>query len=147
MLRAAVIATALITATAAAQAEDPENYIDYRQAVMSAIGGHSGAAGQIVRGKVSPEGALAMHANALAALSADISGLFPEGSDFGETRAKEEIWSDRAAFDKAADDAKTATAAFAAAVAAGDKERIGASYRDVGESCKACHKEFRQKKN
>ena len=78
-------------------------------------------------------------ANALAALSADISGLFPEGSDFGETRAKEEIWSDRAAFDKAADDAKTATAAFAAAVAAGDKERIGASYRDVGESCKACH--------
>mgnify|MGYP001554577842 FL=1 len=147
MYRTAVIAAALISATAAAQAEEPENYIKYRQAVMSAIGGHTGAAGQIVRGKVSPEGALAMHADALAALSADISSLFPEGSDFGETRAKEEIWSDRAAFDKAASDSKTATAAFAAAVATGDKERIGATYRDVGESCKACHKEFRQKKD
>ena len=146
MHKTAVIAAALIAA-AAAQAEEPENYIKYRQAVMKAIGGHAGAAGQIVRGKVSPEGALAMHADALAALNADISSLFPEGSDFGETRAKEEIWSDRAAFDKAAGDAKTATAAFAAAVAAGDKEKIGAAYRDVGESCKTCHKQFREKKN
>jgi cytochrome c556 len=147
MYKTAVIAAALIAATASAQAEEPENYIKYRQAVMKAIGGHTGAAGQIVRGKVSPEGALAMHADALAALNADISSLFPEGSDFGETRAKEEIWNDRAAFDKAAGDAKTATAAFAAAVAAGDKEKIGAAYRDVGESCKTCHKQFREKKN
>jgi len=147
MYKTAVIAAALIAATAPAQAEEPENYIKYRQAVMKAIGGHTGAAGQIVRGKVSPEGALAMHADALAALNADISSLFPEGSDFGETRAKEEIWSDRAAFDKAAGDAKTATAAFAAAVAAGDKEKIGAAYRNVGESCKTCHKQFREKKN
>lgn len=146
MYKTAVIAAALIAATAA-QAEEPENYIKYRQAMMTAISGHTGAAGQIVRGKLSPEGALAMHADALATLSADISSLFPEGSDFGETRAKEEIWSDRAAFDKAAVDAKTATAAFAAAVADGDSEKIGAAYRDVGESCKSCHKQFRQKKD
>ena len=147
MHKTAVIAAALIAATAAAHAEEPENYIKYRQAMMSAIGGHTGAAGQIVRGKVSPEGALAMHADALAALTADISSLFPEGSDFGETRAKEEVWSDRAAFDKAAGDAKTATAAFAAAVAAGESEKIEAAYRDVGESCKSCHKQFRQEKD
>ncbi len=147
MHKTAIITAALIAATGAAQAEEPENYIKYRQAMMSAIGGHTGAAGQIVRGKVTPAGALAMHADALAALSADISSLFPEGSDFGETRAKEEIWSDRAAFDKAAVDAKTATVAFAAAVAAGDSEKIEAAYRDVGESCKTCHKQFRQKKN
>jgi len=140
-----VVAAALLALTGAAQAEEPEHYIKYRQAVMKAIGGHSGAASQIVRGKVSPEGALALHANALAALSADLTGLFPEGSDFGETEAKEEIWNDWAAFEKVAADAKSATAAFAAAVAGGDPDAINAAYRDVGEACKGCHKQFRQK--
>lgn len=141
---AAIVAAMLATATAA-QAQEPEDYIKYRQAVMKAIGGHSGAASQIVRGKVSPAGALAMHADALAALSADIAALFPEGSDFGETGAKAEVWDDRAGFEKAAGDAKTATAAFAAAVAGGDADTIAAAYKDVGETCKGCHKEFRQK--
>ena len=145
MNKTTVIAVTLIAAAAAAQAEEPENYIKYRQAVMEAIGGHSGAVSQIVRGKVSPPGALAMHADALAALNADLTSLFPEGSDFGETRAKAEIWDNWAAFEKAAGDAKGATAAFAAAVADGDADKIAAAYRDVGEACKGCHKEFREK--
>ncbi len=138
---------ALLAASAAVQAQEPENYIKYRQAVMTAIGGHNGAAGQIVRGKVSPEGALVMHADALAALSADLTALFPEGSDFGETRAKAEIWSDWAAFEKAAGDAKAATAAFASAVAGGDADKIAAAYRDLGEACKGCHQQFREKED
>lgn len=135
----------LSVCAAVAHAAEPEDYIKYRQAVMTAIGGHNGAASQIVRGKVSPPGALAMHADALAALSTDLASLFPEGSDFGETRAKAEIWSDRPAFEKAAADAKNATAAFAAAVGSGDAERIAAAYKDMGETCKGCHKEFREK--
>jgi len=145
MNKTTVIAVTLIAAAAAAQAEEPEDYIKYRQAVMEAIGGHSGAASQIVRGKVSPPGALAMHADALAALNADLASLFPAGSDFGETRAKAEIWDNWTAFEKAAGDAKSATAAFAAAVAGGDADTIAAAYRDVGEACKGCHKEFREK--
>lgn len=145
MNKTTVIAVTLIAAAAAAQAQEPEDYIKYRQAVMQAIGGHSGAASQIVRGKVSPPGALAMHADALAALNADLAGLFPAGSDFGETRAKAEIWDNWTAFEKAAGDAKSATAAFAAAVAGGDADKIAAAYRDVGEACKGCHKEFREK--
>jgi len=92
MNKTVLIIAALVASAAAVQAQEPEDYIKYRQAVMEAIGGHSGAASQIVRGKVSPEGALAMHADALAALNADLASLFPEGSDFGETRAKAEIW-------------------------------------------------------
>jgi cytochrome c556 len=139
------LAACLIVAAPAVQAEEPENYIKYRQAVMDAMGGHNGAASQIVRGRVSPEGALKLHADALAALAADLTSLFPEGSDFGETRAKEEIWNDWAAFEKVAGEAKTATSAFASAVAGGDAETIAAAYRDVGETCKGCHKQFREK--
>ena len=145
MNRISVVAALLIAASPAALAEEPEDFIKYRQAMMKAIGGHSGAASQIVRGKVNPEGALGMHANALAELSKDLTSLFPEGSDFGETQAKAEIWSDWAKFEKAAGDAKTATAAFAEAVAGGDADRIGAAFKDVGDSCKGCHKAFRQK--
>lgn len=145
MNKTALIAAAMIATVSVAQASEPEDYIKYRQAVMKAIGGHSGAASQIVRGKVSPPGALAMHADALAALTADLTSLFPEGSDFGETKAKAEIWSDRTAFEKAAADAKSATAAFASAVAGGDADKIGAAYKDVGEACKGCHKQFREK--
>ena len=145
MIRTTIIATLLVAAAPAALAEDPEDFIKYRQAVMKAIGGHTGAASQIVRGKVNPEGALGMHANALAELSKDLTGLFPKGSDFGETKAKEEIWSDWAMFEKAADDARTATAAFAEAVTGGDADKIGTAFKGVGDSCKGCHKEFRQK--
>jgi cytochrome c556 len=140
-----LLVAALIAAAPATQAQEPENYIKYRQAVMTAIGGHNGAASQIVRGRVSPEGALAVHAGALEALTRDIPSLFPEGSDFGETGAKPEVWSDRAGFEKAADDARAATAAFAAAVAGGDAEKIGAAFKEVGEACKGCHETYREK--
>jgi len=141
-----IAAFALLAVFSSAQAEEPENYIKYRQAMMKAIGGHSGAASQIVRGRVAPDGHLAMHAQALADLNANLTRLFPEGSDFGETKAKEAIWDQWDKFEKASDDAKTATAAFAEAVATGDADKIGAAFKEVGESCKGCHKDFREKK-
>ena len=136
---------ALLAISQFASAESPENYIKYRQAMMKAIGGHMGASSQILRGKVSPEGHLAMHADALAALSANLTALFPEGSDFGETKAKAEIWDNWSTFEKAAANSKQATAEFAAAVASGDAERIKAAQKAVGKSCKGCHKDFREK--
>ena len=141
-----IVAAALLgVVPAAALAESAENYIKYRQGVMKAIGGHMGASTQIVRGRVSPEGHLSMHAQALADLNKDLTSLFPEGSDFGETEAKEEIWDNWEAFGKAAKQSQQATANFAAAVAEGDAEKIAASHRQVGKACKACHEDFRQK--
>jgi cytochrome c556 len=140
-----LMVAALIASTANVQAEEPENYIKYRQAMMKAIGGHSGAASQIVRGKVAPEGDLLMHALALADLSRNITRLFPEGSDFGETKAKQEIWDQWSKFEQASEDAKRATADFAAAAAGGDQEQIAKAFKDVGKSCKGCHKDFREK--
>lgn len=144
MQRFTLVIAALL-GTAAAHAEPPENYIKYRQAMMSAIGGHMGASTQIVRGKVMPEGHLAMHAQALAELNSDIAALFPEGSDFGETKAKDVIWQEWDKFQQAADQAKQATAVFADAVAGGDADTIAAAHKDVGQACKGCHEDFRQK--
>ena len=124
------IATLLSLASLAC-ADEPENFIKYRQSMMAAIGGHNGSASQILRGRVTPPGHLAMHANALRDLTADLAALFPEGSDFGETKARADIWSDWAGFEKAANDAKTATAAFAEAVTGGDAGNIEAAFKQV----------------
>lgn len=140
-----IYAVVLAALTASANAEEPENYIKYRQAMMKAIGGHMGASTQIVRGKVSPEGDLAMHAKTLAELSAKLTRLFPEGSDFGETKAKAEIWDNWDKFEQAAAEAKKATAEFANAVAGGDAAQISAAHKEVGKACKGCHEDFRQK--
>ena len=144
MKQLAIVGIALLTASQVSGAEEPENYIKYRQLMMKAIGGHMGASSQILRGKVSPQGHLAMHADALAALTTDITALFPEGSDFGETKAKAEIWDNWSQFEKAAADTKQATADFAAAVGSGDADRIKAAQKAVGKTCKGCHEDFRE---
>jgi cytochrome c556 len=145
MKQIAIATAVLMAALTSANAEEPENYIKYRQAMMKAIGGHMAASAQIVRGRVSPDGDLAMHAKSLAALTAHLTRLFPEGSDFGETEAKEEIWDNWDKFEQAASKAKRATASFAEAVAGGDAGQIAAAHKEVGRACKGCHEDFREK--
>ncbi len=129
----------------ALQAAEPEDIIKYRKNMMKAIGGHTAAAGAIVQGKVDYKNQLAEHARALQALTGDIPGLFPKDSDFGDTNAKDGVWSNRAEFEKRAKDAKAKVAAFAKAVQGGNQKAIAASFEDMGEGCKACHKDFRKK--
>lgn len=136
----------LLSATSVRAAE-PENYIKYRQAIMKAIAGHSGSSGQILRGLVDAQpGELAFHADALARLNADLVRLFPQGSDFGETEALPKIWEDRAGFAQRSKDAADATANFARAVQSGDNGAMVNAYKAVGESCKGCHQNFRERK-
>jgi cytochrome c556 len=128
-------------------AAEPEDIIKYRQNMMKAIGGHAGAAGAIIQGKVDYKNQLADHARALQALTGDIPALFPKDSDFGETKAKDGVWSNRAEFEKIAKDAKANVAAFAKAVQDGNQQAIAASYKEMGEGCKGCHKDFRKKED
>ena len=135
----------VLLAPLALKAAEPEDIIKYRQNIMKAIGGHTAAAGSIVQGKVDYKNQLADHARALQALISDIPGLFPKDSDFGDTKAKDEVWSKRAEFEKRAQDSKTKVDLFAKALQGGNQQTISASFKEVGESCKACHKDFRKK--
>lgn len=131
----------------AASAAEPEDIIKYRQNIMKAIGSHSSAAGAIIQGKVDYPSDLADHVRALQALTRDLPALFPKDSDFGETKARDEVWSKRAEFEKRALDARTRADAFAAAVQGSDQKAVADRYKELGESCKACHKDFRRKED
>ena len=137
-------AALLVTAAAGVHAAEPEDIIKYRQNVMKSNGGNLAAAGAIIQKKVDFNARLADHANAVAAGSKDIAALFPAGSDFGtDSKALDAVWKNRAQFEKLAKDSETKAAAFAKAVSAKDPQ-MGARFKEVADSCKACHKDFRK---
>ena len=84
------------------------------------------------------------HAESIEALSRRVSELFPEGSDFGETGAKEVIWEKREDFQAAARRGGQAASDYLAAVRSGDKTEVGKSFRTLADACKQCHKKFRE---
>lgn len=67
-------------------------------------------------------------------------GMFPEGSGGGDTRAKAEIWSDRAGFDQAMKDAQAAAAAMAAVT---EESAFVPAMKALGGTCKGCHDKYR----
>lgn len=125
-------------------AAEPEDIIKYRQNTMKANGAHMATMGAIISGKVDYKGQLADHARAVQAINKDIPGLFPKDSDFGDTKALDGVWSKRAEFEKRAKDTKEKSDALVKLVAGGDNKAIGAKFKELQDSCKACHKDFRK---
>jgi len=79
-------------------------------------------------------------------LSDDLKNLFPVGSDVGETDAKPVIWKKWDEFAKIAQSATDKGVALAKANAASDKTTVEAAYKDLGDVCKTCHKDYRTEK-
>lgn len=148
MFTAATVAATLalgLGATSTVHAFDEhEATIDYRQGVMRAIGGNVGAFAAVVMDGAEFGDNLEMHTSQLVALTRDIPALFPEGSDFPETDAKEEIWDNWERFEELSQDTKEAAEALHAAVEAGDEDQYAIRFRNLGQSCQACHDDFRR---
>ena len=136
-----------LSAAAPATAQEGEGIIKHRQAVMKAVGGHFGAMSRILKGHVKFTGDLKTHARAMADLAVIAARVFPEGSDFGETRALPEIWDKPAEFKKIIEAFKTESAKLVKVAEGGDVKAFGDQFKTLGKNaCAACHKTFREKK-
>lgn len=82
-------------------------------------------------------------ARALARWSRTLTSMFPAGTDLPSSRARPEVWSDRAGFEKAAADYAAATGKLADLAAANDKPGFAAQLNEVGAACQACHSKYR----
>ncbi len=138
-----VLGSLVLFGTIAYAESEPEDIIKYRQNVMKANGAHMAATGAILQGKVEYKKDLAYHAKTLQSINHDIPALFPKGSDFGDTKALDGVWSKRADFEKRARDTRAKADAFAK-VAGGDMKTASAKFKELSDSCKACHKDFRK---
>ena len=138
--------TTAITLHAQAEEYEAEDLIEYRHEVMEAIKGHNKAIKAILEGKVPYDDHLDMHMASLEALLGRVGELFPEGSDFGETDAKDAIWENPEKFKQSVEKAQNAFETFKSVVAKGDKRASLDAHKKFGKaSCGNCHKSFKKK--
>jgi len=144
-------AVALMCAGGAAGAQEddslsPAEIVAARQAALGLSGVAMGSikagldSGAELRSLGFPTGTLAKWAAAL-------PSMFPAGTGpdtIGEgTRAKAEIWTDRAGFEAKAADYAAATARLRDAVASGDAALAQTEWAAVRTSCGSCHDAYR----
>lgn len=138
-----VIALGLNASVFAAEAEDS---IKYRKSVMKAIGGHAGAIGAIMQGKVDHSNHLSGHAAGLNMAAKMARDVFPPESATGDTEVTSAVWDKPDEFNEAVTQLEDATAAFVKSIDSGDQAQMGAALKEVFGSCKNCHDNFRKKK-
>jgi cytochrome c556 len=145
VLSAAVAAVAL-SATVFAQEMKPDRAIKFRQGIMQAQGWEMGVLGGMAKGDIPYNKDRAVRAatflNELVKMSWD--GYIPV-SDSGNTKAKPEIWKDKAKFDKLAQEVQAETPKLVAAANSGDVAQLRTAVSAVGKVCSNCHDEFRSK--
>ena len=139
---------ALASLPAAAQFQKPEDAIKYRQSAYTVMSNHFGRIVAMAQGKV-PFDAKAAADNA--AIVSDMAKLpftaYGEGTDKGlPQRAKPEVWKESAKFKAAADKMIGEVAKLDTAAKSGSLDALKATAGAVGQSCKACHDDFRADK-
>jgi cytochrome c556 len=144
-LNALISTCALAIATPAmAQFAKPEDAIKYRQSAFTLMGAHMGRLSAVVKGEV-PYNKEDVVRNA--AIIGTVSSLpwqaFGPGTEGG--KAEPAIWKDGAKFKSAADKMQAAVAELNTAAQSGNPENLKKALGATGQTCKACHDDFRKK--
>ena len=115
-----------------------------RQMAMEAVGDAMKPLGAIAKKQV-PFDAAAVKASAttIAENLEKAAKLFPAGSGGGESKARPEIWTDAAGFEKAMKDAHAAAVALQSVK---DEAAFGPALGALGGTCKSCHDRYRMAK-
>jgi cytochrome c556 len=142
---AAGLCLAATAVTSSAQQLKPERQIKLRQSGMTLIGYNFGSlAAMAEEKKPYNKDEAGRNADFVAMLCEFPRNFFGEGTDQGDTKAKPEIWKNRADFDgkmdKMIQEAKKLPQAARVDLAA-LKKAVG----DTGAACKACHDDYRAK--
>jgi cytochrome c556 len=135
---AALVSIAVAGAWGVAQAADPAHQ---RHEAMEAVQ-ESFKPLRAIAVKEAPFDAAVVKKNATTILEKlkEAHGLFVEGTGGGTTRAKAEIWTDRAGFDQAMKESQAAATAMAGVT---DEAAYVAAMKALGGSCKSCHDKYR----
>ena len=144
---AAALAAACLAAAgpAAAQFQKPEDAVRYRQAAFQVMAAHFGRIGAMVNNRIPFDAA---QAAANAEIATYMSKLpyagFVEGSQ-ANSKARPEIWTERAKFDAAAQKMQDDMSRLNAAAKTGNLDQIRAAFGATAQSCKACHDAYQAK--
>lgn len=126
-------------------APTPDQLIASRQAGYDLQAGVAVAMQMVIAAKLDVRN-LEDGAKGLASWGRAIPDLFPDGTQIGhDTKALPSIWTDRAGFEKAADNFVTQAEKLGVLAAANDKEGFAAQYTVTTKACGTCHRGYRAK--
>jgi cytochrome c556 len=145
---ASLIFTTLLAVPFAAQAQFAkfEDAVKYRKSALSVMGAHFGRVGAVVKGeKPYDKAAVEADVAVVEMMSRLPWSAFPASSDTADSKAKPDIWKEQDKFNAAAEKMQSEVAKLSAAAKSGDLGSIKTAFGGVGQSCKACHDNFRNK--
>lgn len=145
ILAIVTIAGLALSPLAISHLNDKEIPQSYRQSWFAMLGTNFGPMVAMVKGEMPwEEQQMAGFADQMAALmTIDVMRGFADGSEKGTTKAKPEIWQNKADFQKKMDDLKVAVNALQAAAQQGtDRKAIAEQVAATGKACKSCHDEY-----
>ena len=144
----AVTIAALLTAgTAVAQGQPSkgEQALKYRKAVYQAIAWNFGPMSQMAQGKIPYDAKeFELRAGRVAALAPMLSESYSaESRTVTGSKAKPELWTQRADFDAKMNDLVERSAALATVAKSGDAAKSKQAFLDTAATCKACHDKYK----
>jgi cytochrome c556 len=141
----AIAVFASLAAAAFAQQVKMEDQIKLRRAAYDMLGYGFGDLAAMAQEKKPFNKEEAQHDADLAVAASTVpKRFFPEGSD-KDTKAKPEIWQNRADFDSKMDHMIAEVAKLPAVVRSGDMAAFKKQVGETGQACKACHDKYRAK--
>ena len=121
-----------------------ERAITYRKAMYQVMYNNFAPVGGMASGKIPYDAkAAATRTERVAFLAQMIGEGFPDGSNAGVTKAKADIWSNRADFDAKMKDLQDKSAALARVAKNGDLATLKPAFGDLAGACKACHDKYK----
>lgn len=145
----AVAGTLIMGLAAASQAQtpfrDPQAAVKYRGAVMVMLGNHFGRLAPMAKREVPFDQAVAQANVDVVKMLADLPWpAYAPGYEGGEARS--DIWTNRDGFRQASENFQAAVRELDSATQSGDFDAFRVAFGKAGQSCKACHDDFRKKK-
>lgn len=138
------------TAPAAGSVAAARQSVDVRKAVFTLIGSNCRVLADVLKGNVAYDAADVQKRAARIAFLAPLLGeAFPEASNLGEpdSKAKPDIWANRADFDKKLQDLQAHSAALVqvAAVETSNTDAYKTAFSALAQDCKGCHETYKVK--
>ena len=144
-----LISFALLGSTAGSAVADEEaafeKEIEYRQGTMNILSWNTKAIGGMLKGKTPYDAEkVKTHAKDIASVaSLDLLAGFPEDSESEDSAALADIWMDFDDFEQKMADFRNAASGLNSAAQSGDQASVGNAMKDLGKTCKGCHKKYK----
>lgn len=151
MKKITALALATLAATfvvpAAAQFAKAEDAIKYRQSAFFVMQQNFGRVAGMAAGKVPFDAKVAAESAAVAEYVSKLpyAAFGPGTNKGGDTKAKANIWTDKAKFDDYANKMQVEMAKLTAAANTGNLDAIKVAVNSTGGTCKSCHDDFKAK--